>query len=66
MGLLLDAGQGPSPRETRFPEALSLPRMFPVRNTRMLMAKEPSQYSPKFRYLFLGRGWRGDQQVVTP
>ena len=31
------------PRETGFCRAKSLPRMFPGRNTRMLMIKDPSQ-----------------------
>ena len=31
------------PRETGFLRAKSLPRMFPGRNTRMLMTKDPSQ-----------------------
>lgn len=39
----------------------SLPRMFPGRNTRMVMMKDPSQYSPRFRYLFLRQGMWGDQ-----
>lgn len=41
-------------REEGFLKAKYLPRMFPGRNTRMLMTKDPSQYSPRFRYLFLG------------
>lgn len=44
------------PEETGSFKAKSLPRMFPGRNTRMLMMKDPSQYSPRFRYLFLGLG----------
>lgn len=47
--------QGSDPaKETGFLKAKSLPRRFPGRNTRMLMTKDPSQYSPRFRYLFLG------------
>lgn len=41
-------------REVGLLKAKYLPRMFPGRNTRMLMTKDPSQYSPRFRYLFLG------------
>lgn len=49
------------PAEAGFVKTKSLPRMFPGRNTRMLMTKDPSQYSPRFRYLFLGCRWRGGQ-----
>lgn len=47
--------QGSDPaKEMGFLKAKSLPRRFPGRNTRMLMMKDPTQYSPRFRYLFLG------------
>lgn len=55
-GSWLLAGQGSvtGSSDTWRSRGSSLPRMFPGRNTRRLMANDPSQYSPRLRYLFLG------------